>query len=132
MLCALPKHRLSESGTNPSSQRRCEGSQIGNVGFGAKCVRDAFLFSTATRPAPGGHLGLLGAAHLELRRSMRKLATLCRLAARLCPASRPPLMRCHAVTHKQKEGKVYFLASLHFSFLSTTLQYILLVFLTFS
>jgi len=98
------------------------------VGFGAKCVRDAFLFSTATRPAPGGgRLGLLGSVPLELRRSMLKLPTHCHLAARLCPASRPPLLRCHAVAHKQKEGRFYFLASLHFSFLSTALQNIVLV-----
>jgi len=77
------------------------------VGFRAKCVRDAFLFSTATRPAPGGYLGLLEAVHLELRISMRKLTTHCRLSARLCPALRPPLMRCHAVTHKQKDGKLF-------------------------
>jgi len=86
-------------------------------------------FSSPRRPdrRRGGHLGLLGDIHLELRRSMRKLPTHCHLAARLRPASRPPLISCHAVARKQKEGKLYFLASLHFSFLSTTLKYISLV-----
>lgn len=46
---------------------------------------------TGAGEGEGGHIGLLGAVHSELRHSMRKLTIHCHLAARLImrPVSRP-------------------------------------------
>lgn len=81
--------------------------------WGSALSASETLFSSPRRPdrrrEGGGHLGLLGVVHLELRRSMHKLPTHCHLAASMRPASCPPLIFCHAVAHKSRRESFIFL-----------------------